>query len=224
MSKKTAVKTNANDNQLYEDEFEEEFLKCKIEDIPIPKKELEDFQFEVKEVMKSGCNLQIAEYALIKCNIISLLNDLKKEYNKNKAEIRKKMEGILYDLFKNVKNYLKKFFDENKDNKENKKENLYYEEEANEIMEEYSDKIEMDENLTQSDLVSVKNYLLYEFEKSVENSEIKDKFINAKNNYKEKRDAILESALRLVKKIVNDEREYNKFYEEYYKKEENKIN
>ena len=224
MSKKTAVKTNANDNQLYEDEFEEEFLKCKIEDIPIPKKELEDFQFEVKEVMKSGCNLQIAEYALIKCNIISLLNDLKKEYNKNKAEIRKKMEGILYDLFKNVKNYLKKFFDENKDNKENKKENLYYEEEANEIMEEYSDKIEMDENLTQSDLVSVKNYLLYEFEKSVENSEIKDKFINAKNNYKEKRDAILESALRLVKKIVNDEREYNKFYEEYYKKVENKIN
>ena len=224
MSKKTAIKTNANDNQLYEDEFEEEFLKCKIEDIPIPKKELEDFQFEVKEVMKSGCNLQIAEYALIKCNIISLLNDLKKEYNKNKAEIRKKMEGILYDLFKNVKNYLKKFFDENKDNKENKKENLYYEEEANEIMEEYSDKIEMDENLTQSDLVSVKNYLLYEFEKSVENSEIKDKFINAKNNYKEIRDAILESALRLVKKIVNDEREYNKFYEEYYKKEENKIN
>ena len=172
MSKKTAIKTNANDNQLYEDEFEEEFLKCKIEDIPIPKKELEDFQFEVKEVMKSGCNLQIAEYALIKCNIISLLNKLKEEYNKNKAEIRKKMEGILYDLFKNVKNYLKKFFDENKDNKENKKENLYYEEEANEIMEEYSDKIEMDENLTQSDLVSVKNYLLYEFEKNVENSEI----------------------------------------------------
>ena len=225
MSKKTAVKTNANENQLYDDDIEDEFLKCKIEDLPIPKKELEEYEFEVTEVMKSGCNLQIAEYALLKCDITSLLSELKKKYTEIKKIIREKMKISLDNFFIDVKeNNFRKNIGENKDDKENKKENLYYEDEVNEIMEEYTEKIEKNEQLTQNDIISIKNYLLNKFEDYVEKSEKKDEFIIAKNNYKEKRDAIIESSLRLVKKIVNDEDEYNKFNDEYYKKQENKIN
>ena len=212
MSKKTAVKTNANENQLYDDDIEDEFLKCKLEDIPLPKKELEEFEFEVIEVMKSGCNLQIAEYALLKCGITSLLSTSKKNYTKIKKIIKDEMKTSLEKSFTEIKK------------EENKNENLFYEDEVNEIMEEYRDKIEKNEKLTQNDIIPIKNHLLKVFEENVEKSDNKNEFITAKNNYKEKRDAIIEAALRLVKKIVNDENEYKKFYDEYYKKGENKNN
>ena len=212
MSKKTAVKTNANENQLYDDDIEDEFLKCKLEDIPLPKKELEEFEFEVIEVMKSGCNLQIAEYALLKCGITSLLSTSKKNYTKIKKIIKDEMKTSLEKSFSEIKK------------EENKNENLFYEDEVNEIMEEYRDKIENNEKLTQNDIIPIKNHLLKVFEENVEKSDNKNEFITAKNNYKEKKDAIIEAALRLVKKIVNDEDEYNKFHEEYYKKGENKNN
>jgi len=212
MSKKTAVKTNANENQLYDDDIEDEFLKCKLEDIPLPKKELEEFEFEVIEVMKSGCNLQIAEYALLKCGITSLLSTSKKNYTKIKKIIKDEMKTSLEKSFTEIKK------------EENKNENLFYEDEVNEIMEEYRDKIEKNEKLTQNDIIPIKNHLLKVFEENVEKSDNKNEFITAKNNYKEKKDAIIEAALRLVKKIVNDEDEYNKFHEEYYKKGENKNN
>ena len=212
MSKKTAVKTNANENQLYDDDIEDEFLKCKLEDIPLPKKELEEFEFEVIEVMKSGCNLQIAEYALLKCGITSLLSTSKKNYTKIKKIIKDEMKTSLEKSFTEIKK------------EENKNENLFYEDEVNEIMEEYRDKIENNEKLTQNDIIPIKNHLLKVFEENVEKSDNKNEFITAKNNYKEKKDAIIEAALRLVKKIVNDEDEYNKFHEEYYKKGENKNN
>ena len=212
MSKKTAVKTNANENQLYDDDIEDEFLKCKLEDIPLPKKELEEFEFEVIEVMKSGCNLQIAEYALLKCGITSLLSTSKKNYTKIKKIIKDEMKTSLEKSFTEIKK------------EENKNENLFYEDEVNEIMEEYRDKIENNEKLTQNDIIPIKNHLLKVFEENVEKLDNTNEFIIAKNNYKAKKDAIIEAALRLVKKIVNDEDEYNKFHEEYYKKGENKNN
>ena len=56
------------------------------------------------------------------------------------------------------------------------------------------------------------------FTNEVNEYEDKDNFIDAKNEYTTKRDAIIESALRLVKKIVNNEEEYNIFYNNYYGK------
>ena len=60
------TKTSTNQNKLLDnDELEDEFLKCNLEDLPLPIKKLEDFEFEINEVMKSGCNRQIAEYSLL---------------------------------------------------------------------------------------------------------------------------------------------------------------
>jgi len=48
------------------------------------------------------------------------------------------------------------------------------------------------------------------------------KFLEKKKKFNEKRDAVIESALRRVKKIVNDENEYKIFYKDYYGKDEEK--
>ncbi len=42
-----------------------------------------------------------------------------------------------------------------------------------------------------------------------------EEFFNYKKAYTDKRDAILEAALRVVKKVVNDEIKYDTFYKEY---------
>ena len=87
MSSNITATSQRGDNKAEKDELEEEFLKCKIEDLPIPKKELENFQFEVREVMKSGCNLQIAEYALMKYDIQKNLSQIKEEYDHYKQNL-----------------------------------------------------------------------------------------------------------------------------------------
>ena len=208
MSKKTAVKTNANENQLYDDDIEDEFLKCKLEDIPLPKKELEEFEFEVIEVMKSGCNLQIAEYSLLKCNIKEL-ETLKKKYNNYKDKIKEKMKDDIKLYFNNKLNGTQIItYDEEQSN---------YEEEAMEIMEEYKDKIESNEILLK-DLPTIKKDLTNIFEDNVKKNQNKDVFLEAQKNYREKREAFLEAALRLVKKIINDDKEYKKFHDEYLNK------
>ena len=90
--------------------------------------------------------------------------------------------------------------------------------------------IEKIENIKERSNEQIKQDLMNIFKKRVDKSDDKDAFINAKENYMKKRDALVESALRLVKKIVNDEKEYKKFYKIYYGKEvedekdENKIN
>ena len=210
MSENTATKTNKNENRIYEDEFEEEFSRINIEDIPLPKEELKDFRYEVNEVMKSGCNLQIAEYSLLKCNIIPELKPLKEDYNNNKKIIKKKMDDdiIVYFYNKSNKNAPQKNYGDEK---------LNYEEEALEIMEEYKYKIEKNDYLLK-DMENIKKDLTNIFEDNVKKSNNKDKFLKAQKNYREKREAIIEAALRLVKKIVNDDNEYKKFHDEYFDK------
>ena len=44
------------------------------------------------------------------------------------------------------------------------------------------------------------------------------KFFEDREKYIKKRESVIEACLRKVKKIVNDEEEYNKFYKEYMKK------
>ena len=124
----TAIATNKSEDKTQEDELEEILSRIRIEDIPLPKKELEKFEIEVREVMKSGCNLQIAEYSLLKCNITSELEALKENYNEYKNKIKNKMEDDIKLYFNCKHNGNQKYYNEEK---------LNYEEEASEIMDEY---------------------------------------------------------------------------------------
>ena len=209
MSKTTGVKTNKNENTMEEDELEDAFLRIKIEeDIPLPNDNLKIFEFEVREIMKSGCNLQIAEYSLLKCNIKEL-ETLKKKYNNYKDKIKEKMKDDIKLYFNNKLNGTQIItYDEEQSN---------YEEEAMEIMEEYKDKIESNEILLK-DLPTIKKDLTNIFEDNVKKNQNKDVFLEAQKNYREKREAFLEAALRLVKKIINDDKEYKKFHDEYLNK------
>ena len=209
MSKTTGVKTNKNENTMEEDELEDAFLRIKVEeDIPLSNDDLKIFEFEVREIMKSGCNLQIAEYSLLKCNIKEL-ETLKKKYNNYKDKIKEKMKDDI-KLYFNNKLYGTQIttYDEEQSN---------YEEEAMEIMEEYKDKIESNEILLK-DLPTIKKDLTNIFEDNVKKNVNKDVFLEAQKNYREKREAFLEAALRLVKKIINDDKEYKKFHDEYLNK------
>ena len=83
-------------------------------------------------------------------------------------------------------------------------------------MEEKNNEFEINDDLLK-EKENIKKYCMFLFKEFSE--EKKDEnFDEAKKKYKDIRDALLEAALRLVKKIVNDENEYNKFYEDYFKK------
>ena len=204
------TKTSTNQNKLLDnDELEEEFLKCNLEDLPLPIKKLEDFEFEINEVMKSGCNRQIAEYSLLEYKSdLSNLSELKNEYKKSKKSIKENMPNI--DYYINTAKY-------------EKDEKSTYEEEADEIFEENIKEIEGNENYKIEDTDAIKEFIMSDFKSRVEALESKDKeiFVKSRKNYRDKRDAIIEAALRLVKKIVNDEKEYKKFEEGYKKLQEN---
>ena len=216
MSNKTTISSKKGDNKYETDELEEEFLECKLEDLPIPKKELEKFQFEVREVMKSGCNLQIAEYSLLQYDIVNYLTKYKDEYNQYKDKFMKLLKDEINVYFNNLKENMIKAEYEDDDDKDTKNK---YEEEADEIMDE---NLETIESIKERTTEQIKEDLMNIFKKKVDESGDKDDFDNAKENYVKKRDALIESALRLVKKIVNDENEYNIFKENYYKKKEDK--
>ena len=227
------TKTSTNQNKLLDnDELEEEFLKCNLEDLPLPIKKLEDFEFEINEVMKSGCNRQIAEYSLLeyesdlfppepkdeheksKDSIKKTLSELKNEYKESKDSIKKiiNMPDIAYYI-----NYLSP-------EKYEKDEKSTYEEEADEIFEENIKEIEGNENYKIEDTDAIKEFIMSDFKSCVEalgESKEKEIFVKSRKNYRDKRDAIIEAALRLVKKIVNDEKEYKKFEEGYKKLQEN---
>jgi hypothetical protein len=217
MSSNITATSQRGDNKAEKDELEEEFLKCKIEDLPIPKKELENFQFEVREVMKSGCNLQIAEYALMKYDIQKNLSQIKEEYDQYKQNIMKLTSDDIVVYFNNLKENIIKAEYEDDDGKDTKNK---YEEEADEIMEKrYNDIDEInDSNNKNINLNLVKEDLMNMFKKNVNNSINENEFKEAKRKYIEKREAIIETALRIVKKIVNDEGEYKKFKEKYLDK------
>ena len=191
----------SNKNQIIqeniEDDMENEFLTLseKIIDKLKPKKELSTFEIDINEIMKSGCNRQIAEYALMKYNIQEKLKEENQKYIASKKEI---INDIKNKLGTKLDNLLK---DENRKDDVVEYEPLY-EEIYDEIVE----------------------YLLNKNPKSI---------IDVK-----KREPIIEAALRLVKKIVNnkkqkpdepeepeeskeleDSEEYKKFLEEYFEKE-----
>ena len=223
MSKKSSQ--NSIDKEL--DLLEDEFLKCEIDEIPIPKKELIEYESDVKEVMKSGCNRQIAEYVILKYKNLEdeeknkeikdkefkSLPQLRKEYNINKRPmIKKAIESIVENITKNKDDY-----------KNEKIEMEGYEDELDEILNsedinklKKDDKIKKDVNLADLARFYVNKYL------TSLNEDEEKKFQESRKKYYDKRDAVIEFALREVKKIVNDQKEYEKFYKEYYGKDEPK--
>ena len=227
MSTKTS--TNKNDNKREDDELEDAFLECKFEDFPSPKEELENYQFELREIMKSGCNLQIAEYSLLQCNIFSHLDSDKKNYDKKLGPILVEMEKRI-EIYKSKEkdNNQKKNDEKNKNDDQNQTENeeeeeedqnkeyKYYEEEIDAIMEKHPEELE---KYSQMELDKIKKDWMKIFYELVEASVNKESFKEAKKNYNEKRTSLIDSALRLVKKIVNDDDEYKKFYKNYFGKE-----
>ena len=220
MSGRTYDRTRKNDNKIEDDELENAFLDdCNIDDLPLPNPELTDYQIELREVMKSGCNLQIAEYALIKLKIKTELEEIKGNYNNEKKSIMDDVQDNFDSIFNEIKegegkqNQNDISINENKDkNKENDIEKYY--EEVDEIMETKLEK----EEIQGIDINLLKKKLLEKFEEILKSSDNREKLLEARENYLKKREAIIEAALRIVKKIVNDENEYKKFEKEYLKR------
>ena len=223
MSKKSSQ--NSIDKEL--DLLEDEFLKCEIDEIPIPKKELKEYESDVKEVMKSGCNRQIAEYVILKYKNLEdeekkkevkdkefkSLPQLRKEYNINKRPmIKKAIESIDENIKKNKDDYKGQKIE--MEGYEDELDEILNSEEINELKKD--DKIKKEVNLADLARFYVNKYLT-----SLKEDEEK-KFQESRKKYYDKRDAVIEFALREVKKIVNDQKEYEKFYKEYYGKDEPK--
>ena len=220
----------SNKNQIIqeniEDDMENEFLTLseKIIDKLKPKKELSTFEIDINEIMKSGCNRQIAEYALMKYNIQEKLKEENQKYIASKKEI---INEIKNKLGTKLDNLLK---DENRKDDVVEYEPLYEEiyDEIVEYLLNKNPKSIIDINFIKNGVVKLL---------STENINF-DKFKNEKEIYVKKREPIIEAALRLVKKIVNnkkqkpdepeepeeskeleDSEEYKKFLEEYFEKE-----
>ena len=220
----------SNKNQIIqeniEDDMENEFLTLseKIIDKLKPKKELSTFEIDINEIMKSGCNRQIAEYVLMKYNIQEKLKEENQKYIASKKEI---INDIKNKLGTKLDNLLK---DENRKDDVVEYEPLYEEiyDEIVEYLLNKNPKSIIDINFIKNGVVKLL---------STENINF-DKFKNEKEIYVKKREPIIEAALRLVKKIVNnkkqkpdepeeleeskeleDSEEYKKFLEEYFEKE-----
>ena len=219
----------SNKKDINSTEEEDEYLESmflNIKTLPFPKQEIKDYESLVLEVMKSGCNRQIAEYVIIKYKEIEDSDDkntkiveLEKAYNNSKEVIFnqiKNKENINDILSSKIKSYnqLKKVKDELND----------YDYEIDELLDFYRDKLkdakDVDNKMKEIEK-AIKDYL-YEILIEKKESEETKKFLDERKKYMIKKEAIIEAALRKVKKIVNDKKEYEIFYKEYFNEDEEK--
>ena len=197
-----------------QDYLEDLFLKCDVKDIPTPKEEIGPYENEVLEVMKSGCNRQIAEYVII---------EYKKQEDNDKNFVP------LYKLYEEYNSVIGEYIEKAQDDlKKNKGANIKFEEKMDKDLEGFENEIEKvmscieeDDNNNQgkdSKENMAKYYLhLHLFGGDKDKDKEKTNKIKSLNKkYYDKRDAVIESALRKVKKIVNDDIEFKKFYKAYY--------
>ena len=211
-TKKITNSSNSSDNE--KDFLEEEFLKLRIEDIPIPKQGLEEYEPDIQEVMKSGCNRQIAEYVIEEIkkleenpeNKSKKLIDLRKEY-------RNIIQGAIDKAIDSVEECIKKGTGGYGD-----RELEGYDDEIDEILN--SDKIQKAKDNIKEDqnLENIEKIAIYYLDENLKKIDDKKKLEEKKKEYNEKREAVIEAALRKIKKIVNDEKEYDIFYKNYFKK------
>lgn len=215
MEVNTNPSTGNEEVQSEDEELEKDFLKIDMDELDKiykNKEILSNYELEIKEIMKIGCNRQIAEYSLLKNNIESILEKENSKYIKERNNLLKeitkkigyKIKALIKDLV-NTENITcaieDSFYEE-----------LPYEEIIDLIIEKYEKEI------------PVEVYKYVNFKENLKKL-IKDndeyiglnKFIEIKKEYIKQREPLIEAALRLVKKIINDENEYNKFYNEFYK-------
>ena len=169
--------------------LEKEFLKYGEDSLPFPKEEIKIYEEDVQEIMKSGCNRQIAEYVMIKYKELEdkdsknkKLCDLREEYKKVIDPIINKTVEDLVDAVQN--NRLK----EDKNNADN----YEYEEEINKVVQ--NKKIK---ELEDKEIKDINSYALFFFKNNYEKQAQIDKL---REEYINKRDAVIEAALRMVKK------------------------
>ena len=196
-----------NSNEEEKNYLEEDFLNCDIGEFPSPKKELTNYEDYVTEVMKSGCNRQIAEYVILE------YIKLEEKEPKNKKLLNLRDEYL--KASNTILTYTKEAISNSTKDKNFGDEQPKYD---------FEDEIELvcksikneDDEVNYERLA--KNYLGKYYNELSEKD--KKEFDEKRKAYIDKRDAVIESALRRVRKIVNNEDEYKKFYKSYYGKDE----
>ena len=149
----------------------------------------------------------------------------KEEKEKEKVRKKKKLHELRkdYEKYKNsliekvVENVIAKLKNEGKEIQDFK-DIEGYEDEIDEILEKEDLKAILKEKNIDNIESYIKHFIYLEIENM--NQEEKKKFKETRDLYIEKREAVIEAALRKIKKIVNDENEYKIFYKNYYGKDE----
>ena len=244
MTTKVNNSVSSNLDEKEEDYIEKEFIKENIEELPIPKKGLEKYEKEILEVMKCGCNRQIAEYVILEYTLEEKEKEKEKQKQKEKEKEKEKEKKeekekekekgkekkLLWELREIYENYLNPIIEKTINDLQNNPSNI--EKSNEEFLEGYENEIEeILENETIEELIEKDNSLMDNIENNIcfllkknidsKTEEEKKKFYSARKEYIEKKEAVIEAALKLVKKIVNDDKEYKKFYEAFDKTKEN---
>lgn len=208
-------KAGSNPSDEEKDILEEEFLKVTEDDIPTPIEEIAVYEPEVQEIMKSGCNRQIAEYAILKYKKIEdndknseKLYKLREEYNKLKNPI-----------ITNTVNSIEKLV--NMDNPDKK--NINYDIQLNEYEDEIEEiiKNEKIQKMIENNIFTLEiaqKFAKYYLKANINEEKDQKQFLEKRKAFYDKREAVIEAALRKVKKIVNDKEAYKIFYKEYFGK------
>lgn len=208
-------KASSNPSDEEKDILEEEFLKLTEDDIPTPIEEIAVYEPEVQEIMKSGCNRQIAEYAILKYKKIEdndknseKLYKLREEYNKLKNPI-----------ITNSVNSIEKLV--NMDNPDKK--NINYDIQLNEYEDEIEEiiKNEKIQKMIENNIFTLEiaqKFAKYYLKANINEEKDQKQFLEKRKAFYDKREAVIEAALRKVKKIVNDKEAYKIFYKEYFGK------
>ena len=212
---------SSNSSDKEKDFLEEEFLKCNVDDLPIPKEDLEKYEKEIQEVMKSGCNRQIAEYVISE---YKKLEDEEAEEAKKENKQFKKLWELENDYSKYIDNIINKAAEKLNEEIDKPVEGFNelegYEDEIDKLL----DNATLKEKLKDKNINDIESYAMHFLKRQIDNlkNDKKKGFEETRKIYIDKREAVIEAALRKIKKIVNDDNEYKIFYKNYYGKEEPK--
>ena len=221
MSSTNRNSNSSNSSDKEKDFLEEEFLKCNVDDLPIPKEDLEKYEKEIQEVMKSGCNRQIAEYVISE---YKKLEDEEAEEAKNENKQFKRLWELGDDYSKFLDKIIGRAADKLKNEIDKPVEGFNelegYEDEIDKLL----DNATLKEKLQDKNINEIESYAMHFLKREIDNlkNNEKEEFEKARKIYIDKREAVIEAALRKIKKIVNDDNEYKIFYKNYYGKEEPK--
>lgn len=235
---------NEEEKDEIEEEFlKKDYNKIKIK---LYDEDLLDYEFIIKKVMKQGCSRQIAEYCLKQYAIIRDFRACNAEYldAKKKVKANEKMKVDINNIIQNYNDEENKKDTEDtknandkKDKKETKEtndkkdtkddaksenENNYFDEEIDEIIYEIIHGLNKEYTPLQNGYVNMIYSKELSFRKRIKElfndlnkyklNDLKEK----KDIYLEKIEPVLEASLRLVKKILNDDKEYEQFKKSYY--------